>query len=155
MLSLKHNGTVIDTVGVGSTFRLPDGRYVSPAVAGWTDGQGYSLVAPPPVPAPTPEEVLAAERLAMRLSFAQLMIGLVAEAWITEVEGEAWLAGTLPAAVLAVIDALPAEQQFPAKARALRPSEVVRNDPLVAAMGAAAGKTPTEIDTFFRTYTGV
>ena len=155
MLSLKHNGTVIDTVGEGSTFRLPDGRYVSPAVAGWTDGQGYSLVAPPLVPAPTPEELLAAERAGMRLSFAQLLIGLVTEAWITETEGEAWLAGTLPAAVTAVIDSLPAGQRFAAKARALRPSEVLRADPLVAAMGAAAGKTEAQIDTFFRTYAQV
>lgn len=98
---------------------------------------------------------LAVQRAAMRLSFAQLLIGLVTETWITEAEGEAWLAGTLPAAVLTTISALPAEQQFPAKARALRPSEVLRADPLVAALGAAEGKTPAEIDTFFTTYSGV
>jgi hypothetical protein len=91
----------------------------------------------------------------MTLSFAQLLIGLVTEQWITEAEGEAWLAGTLPGTVLLVIDGLPAEQRFPAKARALRPSEVLRNDPLVAAMGVAAGKTEAEIDTFFQTYAGV
>lgn len=99
---------------------------------------------PEPQPAPVPN-----------LSFAQLMIGLVAEAWITEAEGEAWLAGTLPLAVLTVIDSLPAEQRFAAKARALRPSEVLRSDPLVAAMGAAAGKTEAEIDAFFTTYAEV
>lgn len=103
-------------------------------------------------PAPTPEEILAAERAAMRLSFAQLLIGLVTEAWITEAEGDAWLAGTLPFAVLTVIDNLPADQRFAARARALRPSEVLRNDPLVASMGTAAGKTAEEIDTFFRSY---
>lgn len=91
----------------------------------------------------------------MRLSFAQLIIGLVAEAWITEADGEGWLTGTLPAAVTAVIDSLPEGQRFAAKARALRPSEVLRADPLVAAMGAAAGKTEAEIDTFFRTYAQV
>lgn len=113
----------------------------------------------------TAEEIAAAEaqaaaaaeadRAAMTLSFAQLLIGLVAEAWITEADGEAWLAGTLPNAVLTVIDVLPVEQRFAAKARALRPSQVLRNDPLVAAMGAAAGKTSAEIDTFFQTYAGV
>lgn len=113
----------------------------------------------------TAEEIAAAEaqaaaaaeadRAAMTLSFAQLLIGLVAEAWITEPEGEAWLAGTLPTAVLTVIDALPLEQRFAAKARALRPSQALRSDPLVAAMGAAAGKTSAEIDTFFQTYAGV
>lgn len=39
--------------------------------------------------------------------------------------------------------------------RALRPSEVLRADPLVAAMGAGAGKTETEIDDFFRKYSKV
>lgn len=89
------------------------------------------------------------------LSFAQLLIGLVTEQWITEAEGEAWLTGTLPAAVLAVIDSLPQGQRFTAKARAIRPSEVLRSDPMVVAMGAAAGKTEAEIDAFFRTYAGV
>jgi hypothetical protein len=113
----------------------------------------------------TAEEIAAVEaqaaaaaeatRAAMTLSFAQLLIGLVTEAWITEAEGNAWLAGALPNAVLTVIDSLPAGQRFAAKARALRPSEVLRNDPLVAAMGTAAGKTAEEIDTFFRTYAQV
>jgi hypothetical protein len=94
-------------------------------------------------------------RLSMQITFAQLLIGLVAEGWITEAEGEAWLAGTLPAPVLGLIATLPAEQQFPAKARALRPSEVLRNDPLVNGMSQAAGKTPEEIDDFFRTYAQV
>ena len=99
--------------------------------------------------------VVEAKRAAMTLSFAQLMIGVVTEQWITEAEGEAWLAGTLPAAVLTVIDGLPADQRFAAKARALRPSVVLRSDPLVAAMGAAAGKTSAEIDAFFVTYGAV
>ena len=89
------------------------------------------------------------------LSFAQLLIGLVTEAWITEAEGEAWLSGTLPGTVLLVINSLPDGQRFAAKARALRPSEVMRADPLVSAMGAAAGKAEAEIDTFFRTYAQV
>lgn len=111
-----------------------------------------------PPPPPTPEEeaaALAAERAAMRLTFAQLLIGLVTEAWITQAEGEAWLAGTLPLAVTNLIATLPTNEQFIAKAHALRPSEVVRLDPLVASMGAAQGKTMEEIDTFFRTYRNV
>lgn len=99
---------------------------------------------PEPQPVPIPN-----------LTFAQLLIGLVTEQWITEVEGEAWLAGTLPAAVLTVINTLPAEQRFIAKARATRPSEVLRSDPLVQALGAAENKTPAELDIFFQTYAGV
>lgn len=83
------------------------------------------------------------------LSFAQLLIGLVAEGWITESEGEAWLVGTLPFVVLLVIDSLPVEQRFAAKARAIRPSEIIRDDPLVSMLAVAQGKTPEEIDAFF------
>ena len=107
----------------------------------WVDGQWVEGTVPA---APVPN-----------LSFAQLLIGLVSESWITEAEGEAWLAGTLPFNVLLVIDGLPADQRFPAKARALRPSEVLRLDPLVIGMGAAAGKTDVEIDAFFTTYSSV
>lgn len=100
---------------------------------------------PGPQPAPVPQSI----------SFAQLLIGLVTEQWITEADGNGWLTGTLPAAVTAVIDSLPEGQRFAAKARALRPSEVLRADPLVAAMGAAAGKTSAQIDAFFQTYAQV
>jgi len=112
--------------------------------AGFTANRDGTFTAPPVPPAPVPN-----------LSFAQLLIGLVTEKWITEAEGEAWLAGTLPGAVLLVIDSLPAEQRFIAKARAIRPSEVLRSDPLVAAMSVAAGKTSADLDAFFRTYAGV
>lgn len=124
----------------------PDGATVVPQKPGqfydW-DGEDWIAIEPPPPPVPA------------SISFAQLLIGLVTEQWITEAEGEAWLAGTLPDDVLLVIDSLPANQRFAAKARALRPSEVLRSDPLVAAMGAAAGNTEAEIDTFFQTYAGV
>ena len=88
------------------------------------------------------------------LSFAQLLIGLVTEEWITEAEGGAWLVGTLPDPVLGVIATLPTGQQFAAKARAIRPSTIVRADPLVGALGAAQGKTSEELDAFFQTYSG-
>lgn len=99
-----------------------------------------------------PEEIAARDAAILRLSFAQLLIGLVSEGWITEAEGEAWIAGTLPAAVMGVISTLPQPQRFAAKARALRPETVLRNDPLVIALGAAQGKTPEEIDAFFAGY---
>lgn len=99
---------------------------------------------------PVPEVLVVPD-----LSFPQLLIGLVAEQWITEADGEAWLTGTLPAAVLGVISTLPVEMQFPAKARALRPSAIIRADPLVAALAASEGKTPEELDEFFFTYSQV
>lgn len=103
-------------------------------------------VAPPPQPAPVPAS----------LSFAQLLIGLVSEQWITAEEGRAWRDRVaLPAQVQAVIASLPEEQQFAAETRALAPSEVLRNDPLVEALSFAAGKTSEELDDFFRIYSEV
>ena len=99
---------------------------------------------------PVPEDFIIPD-----LSFPQLLIGLVTEQWITEADGEAWLTGTLPAAVLDVIYSLPTEMQFPAKARALRPSVIVRADPLVAALAFYEGKTLEELDQFFLTYVQV
>ena len=94
-------------------------------------------------PEPTPQTV--------QITFAQMMIGLVTEGWITEAEGEAWLTGTPPAPVLGLIAQLPAEARFAAKARAVRPSIVLLSDPLVQALGALQGKT-AELPEFFNTY---
>lgn len=96
------------------------------------------------------------ERASMSLSFAQLLIGLVSEGWITAADGRAWRDRVaLPAQVQAVIASLPDEQQFAAETRALAPSEVLRNDPLVSALSAVAGKSSADLDAFFRTYAGV
>lgn len=114
-------------------------RFYADVQAAITDGEPVGTPPAPPVIIPD-------------LSFAQLLIGLVTEEWITEAEGGGWLVGTLPAPVLAVIATLPAGQQFAAKARAIRPSAVVRADPLVAALAAAEGKASAEIDAFFTTY---
>lgn len=91
----------------------------------------------------------------LRMTFAQLLIGLVSEGWITEFEGEAWLQGSLPIPVVALIDTLPQQMRFAAKARAIRPSEVLRRDPLVEMLGAAQGKTAEQLDEFFTKYSQV
>lgn len=112
-----------------------------------------------PYAPPTSEEIAAqqeAERQFMRISFAQLLIGLVTEGWITAAEGRAWRDRVaLPAPVQTLIASLPAAEQFAAETRALAPSEVLRLDPLVVGLGAATNKTAEEIDNFFRTYAQV
>lgn len=121
---------------------LVDGAWVQ----GWTVTDAAPEVA---------AERKAARRQGMQLTFAQLMIGIVSAGWITEAEGDAWLSGTLPAPVLDVIASLPANQQFAAKARAVRPSVILRTDPLVAALASAQGKTDDDLDTFFLTFAQV
>lgn len=99
--------------------------------------------------------IVTLERDKLKISFAQLLIGLVSEGWITEAEGEGWLVGILPAQVLQLITTLPEEQRFVAKARATRPSEVYRSDPLVVMLGVAQGKTEEDLDDFFHLYSNV
>ena len=89
------------------------------------------------------------------LSFLQLMTGLVASQWITEDEGKAWLIGTPPEVVMMMIRALPAEHQFEALARIVRPTVIERNDPLVNQLGQIKGKTTEELDTFFQTFSAI
>lgn len=124
----------------------PGGASVVPPrpAAHWAwDGQAWVEADTPATPVPP------------TMSFAQLLTGLVTEAWITEAEGDAWLAGTLPAPVLGLIATLPQGQRFAAKAKATRPSYIDRADPLVAMMGAARGKTDADLDAFFIAYAGV
>jgi hypothetical protein len=95
-------------------------------------------------------------RAGAKLSFAQMLIGLVSEEWITEAEGRSWRDRQgVPAPVQALIASLPVEQQFAAETRAIAPSVVLRTDPLVIALAAMQGKTPEELDTFFTTYAEV
>lgn len=84
-----------------------------------------------------------------QITFAQLLIALVGAGWITEAEGDAWLDGTLPAPVLGLIGTLPAGERFAARARAKRPSVILRADPLVNGLALAQGKTSAEIDALF------
>lgn len=137
-------------------FKRPDGTFVIRR-----NGYPYHVVPSDPLFAtaqaaganapfePAPEPIPA--RQTTQITFAQLLIGLVAEGWITEAEGDAWLSGTPPAPVIALIGQLPAGQRFAAKARAIRPSVVSLSDPLVQALGVMQGKT-AELPAFFNTY---
>lgn len=118
---------------------LPDATPDAEIGAAYANG----VFTPPPAPEPPVPQTL---------SFPQTLIGLVEMGWITEAEGEAWLDGTLPTAVTYAIDFLPADQRFAAKARAKRPSEVLRTDGLLALLAAMNGKTEADLDLFFRTY---
>lgn len=152
MLILKLDGKFVEEVSEGSVFRLQNGDAVSPAYEGWSNADGYSLEKKAPVPPPTPEELLQAEREAMRLSFAQLLIGLVERQWISEADGISWLSGTLPPSVVSTINLLPAEERFAATAKCLRPSYVFRLDQIVLLMAKVRGISDADVDALFRDY---
>lgn len=129
----------------GSPWRIIDREELPPADE-WLWSDEGPILAAPPAPAPVPASI----------SFSQLLIGLVSEGWITEDEGRAWRDRTgLPGVVNEVISTLPAAARFAAETRALAPSEVLRADPLVAAIGVKALKSPEDLDGFFRVYSAV
>jgi hypothetical protein len=99
-----------------------------------------------------PDFPLPPSQAITQLTFAQLLTGLVADAWITEAEGDAWLVGVLPAPVLALIAQLPAGDRFPARARAIRPSVILLNDPMVQSLAVMQNKTPEQLAAFFNQY---
>lgn len=94
--------------------------------------------APPPA---VPQEI------SDRQFFQQLAVmGL-----ITEDEAIAAVAtGTLPAAMAAFIDQLPAEQQFAARMALQGATTFLRSNPLVETFGAMQGMTSAEIDVLWR-----
>jgi hypothetical protein len=129
---------------VGAAWRIVDTLPDDPPER-WRWSPNGPLVIAEPTPLPVPDSI----------TFAQLLIGLVSEGWITEADGESWLEGRLPEPVQALIATLPQDQRFSAKARAIRPSTVLRNDPLVGLLAAAHGKTQEQLDAFFITYGAV
>lgn len=78
-----------------------------------------------------------------------MVSGLVYLGWITEAEGHAWIDGVLPADVEALIDTLPVSVRFAWRARAARPTSILRQNPIVNALATHKDKSPTQVDQFF------
>lgn len=151
----RMGGDLIHLTAVGGDVIVGDEIPTGVDVLVATARKIISATVSPEVPTLTPEQQLEMERSTMQLSFAQMVIGAVAEGWITQADGEGWLAGVLPPTVLSTISLLQPEHQFAARAKASRPSYVARLDPLVGMMALAQGRSPAEIDAFFRTYAKV
>ncbi|KAA0689866.1 hypothetical protein DTW90_30710 [Neorhizobium sp. P12A] len=72
---------------------------------------------------------------------------LAAQSLITQTEAIAAVAtGTIPAAMQALVNQLPADQQFDAQMKISGAREFLRSDPLVAAFGQMEGMTSADID---------
>lgn len=75
---------------------------------------------------------------------------------ITEAEAVAWAgSGTLPAALDAAINALPEAARFGARMKAAGATTYERSSAIVAALGAAMGKTEADLDALFVTAEGL
>jgi hypothetical protein len=105
---------------------------------GWLwDGEN---LAPPPAPPPP-----------TMISRLQLILGMTNAGLITPTEGVDAAAGTaIPSVVEAVFASLPAAAATSARIRWSAMTEVERANPLVASVATAAGKSPADMDQFFR-----
>lgn len=141
--SIQYSAPPADLIEIDDGYHaeLMQAQATGKIIVAGTDGVPQA-VDPAPVDLP-------AQREMMSLSFAQLLIGLEKDQWITTSEAEAWLDGQLPASVVALINTLPIGERFAAKARAKRPAAVERTNPLVVLLGQQAGKSEEELDSFF------
>lgn len=155
-VKIMEHGFYHPSIGYWQTISYPSDETLSSYPEGTTkvplkpgayyDWDGTKWVKGEESPPPVPESI----------SFAQLVIGLVSEQWITVEEGRAWRDRvSLPQAVQTLITSLPVEQQFIAETKALTPSIVLRSDPLTLALAASTGRTEEEIDNFFIKYSQV
>ena len=150
------------------TIKAPDGRQASRATIlnpSWTDEERAQYSVYPIQRAIVPdgkrvvsksyvlENGVAVERVELEdvpvavprsVPFNKLVVGLVEDGWLTQAEGEAWLDGSLPTPVIGAIEAMSADQQFRARAKAKAMQEAERNDALLFA--AAKAKMPKATD---------
>ncbi len=103
-----------------------------------SEGNEPEPVLVPPTPVP--------QSISDRQFFQQLSIFGI----ISEDEALASNRGIIPAPMLAIIDQMPADQQFSAKMIISGATVYNRNDPLTIGIGTAYGWTSEQIDDFFR-----
>lgn len=142
-----NDGVVESVILAEEGFTLPGKTLVEAETAGpgWLYADGEFSPPPPPPPA-IPESV----------DRRQILTGLALVGWITEAEAEAALTiGARPAAVDAVINALPEDQRFHARMKWAGFKNAYRDDDMVAALAAIEGKTAQEIDEFFVLCAGI
>lgn len=83
------------------------------------------------------------------ISPRQFYIGLADEGEITQAEALAAIKGTIPAALLSLIEQLPEANQFPAKMKITGAVEFERDDTLTEAIRVLYEWTPEQTDTFW------
>lgn len=146
---IQYTHTDMDGIFGNAAFTLPDGRQF-PRVW-WRTASEQEIAGLGFVEYEPPEQEPQPDPVPYVISRRQIMTGLALAGWITEQEAlDAIATGARPAAVELVITALPEDQQFHARMKWAGFQEAYRTDPLVIALADAEGKSPADIDEFFR-----
>lgn len=145
---VDRTGVIINRAIVDdpATWTAPDGFDAIEELEPMQIGGRYAdgVYTPPPQPDPPPPLVPAS--ISDRQFFQQLAIDGI----ITQDDALASNAAVIPPALMAIITAMPSEQQFAAKMLVSGATVFERSHPMTAAIGAAYGWTSEQIDAFFQ-----
>lgn len=97
----------------------------------------------------TPDPYVAPVVVPQQISDRQFFQQLAIEGIITQDDALASNAAIIPPPLLAIIEAMPEDQQFNAKMIISGATVYYRNDPLTITIGTAYGWTSDQIDAFF------
>lgn len=133
MLVLKRNGETVALIVDGGWLTLPDGRLVSPAVAGWSNEDGFALEVAEDVA--SPPQTIEQRRADAKMSRKEFCLRVKQLAILTPEEAVYAAQGNMPsmfhdALVAAGVDAFEAEIIWATTA------EVWRLDPLIEILSA-------------------
>jgi hypothetical protein len=143
---VDENGAIVNRVEVDA-----DSEWSPPEGCTTVDGSTFNIggtyingvYTPPPQPAAPPAPI---PTISDRQFFQQLAI----EGIISQDEALASNAAVIPAPLLNIINAMPADQQFAAKMIVSGATTFERGNPMTIAIGTAYGMTSDQIDAFFR-----
>lgn len=123
--------------------KLVNGNLVPLSDAEWAEYQDR-LANPPPPPVPS------------TITPRQLILGAMADGWITAQEAEDWAMGnSLPGVVLNVINTLPEAERPAARITTLRMTEAERSNPLLIGVATSLGVDDAGLDNAFRTWSAL
>lgn len=146
---IDEQGVIVNRIVLADSedYVVPDGHSLFAETQLMDIGASYKDGIYTPLP-PTPEPPAPpVHTISDRQFFQQLAL----EGIIAQDQALASNAAVIPPPLLAIIDAMPAEQQFAAKMLVSGATIFERSPPMTAAIGAAYGWNDAQIDDFFRT----
>lgn len=103
-----------------------------------------------PAPAPEPEPVPPTPPVPASITYRQFTLGLLATSFVSGAEALAMADRTIPASIDAIFDTLAPADALAARITFKTMTAIERAHPLVDQAAAAVGKTPANVDEFFR-----
>jgi len=150
MLALIKEQQVVSTISEGGWFELAEGTFVSPALAGWSNDDGYSLTTVEPA-AEVPQGKRAINTRVAMVDGAPRFVFDVEDAPVPlSVSARQFKLMLLEAGLLDQVEEFIASQGRAVQIAYENSGAFVRTESMMQAGFAALGFTPPQIDDFFR-----